>query len=393
MSNAHPAPHLASLGWPGPDPASSALLATPGLELTYNARGALLTAFQEIARLGRRKVLLPAFHCPSAISPALMAGLTPVYYRIRKDLSLDAEDLLAKADRETAAVLLIHFFGIAPDVTALAPLEALGIQRVEDCSHSYVAADTLQLVGSERSDYRIYSFWKLVPSGVGGGLWRRVHGGHPERRAAPITARLRNYKRLLEESIERPGHAILQGFLASADHLRSAFSRAPASARPEALAPPELESGETYYSMDSNLVGAGMPTHVRRIILAADITAIAKARRANFKRYQASAARLSPMQPLAHCMPAALCPWVYPVLLEDRFQWDHRLRDAGVALHTFGIYLHSSLFSLGDSRVIQDARQLAERMLCLSIHQDLSEAAIDRSCKVIEDMLNPAHQP
>ena len=384
MSNAYPVASLASLGLPRADKASAALLATPGLELTYNARGALLAAFSEIARQGRRKVLLPAFHCPSAISPALMAGLVPVYYRIRPDLSLDADDVVAKADRDTAAILLIHFFGFAPDVQALAPLHELGIQRVEDCSHAYVDAASLGLAGSEHSDYRIYSFWKIAPSGVGGGIWRRKPDAHPPRRPAPATARLRNYKRQLEASIHRPGHPVLQALLAGADTLRTALRPAPSAAAAVAQPRPDLEHGETYYPMHASLSCAGMPAPVHRIIAACDIAAIVKTRRANFTRYQRSAHRLRPMQALADQLPAATCPWVYPVLLEDRSRWDQRARDAGVALHTFGIYLHSSLFSTGDRLAIQDARLLAERMLCLSIHQDLSEADIDRNCGLIE---------
>lgn len=391
MSSAHPVASLANLALPSANTASAALLSTPGLELTYNARGALLAAFTEIARLGRRKVLLPAFHCPSAITPALMAGLSPVYYRIRPDLGIDADDVLSKADRNTAAILLIHFFGFAPAVQALAPLADLGIQRVEDCSHSYVAADTLRLAGSEHSEYRIYSFWKIVPSGVGGGIWRRSPADHPKRRPAPATLRLRNYKRLLEESIHRSGNPLLKTLLQGADGLRTALRPAPSSA--EAAPEPELEHGETHYPVHANLAGADMPASVRRIIAAADLAAIVQARRANFKRYQLSAFRLRPMQLLATQLPDATCPWVYPVLLNDRSRWDQRMRDAGVALHTFGIYLHSSLFADRDPKVIQDARFLAERMLCLSIHQDLSEADIERHGHLIEATLSSATLP
>lgn len=393
MSNAHPVVSLASLGLPRADMASAALLATPGLELTYNARGALLAAFDEIARAGRRKVLLPAFHCPSAISPALMAGLLPVYYRIRPDLSIDTDDVLAKADRDTAAILLIHYFGFAPAVQALAPLVELGVKTVEDCSHSYVAADSMQLAGRDESDYRVYSFWKIAPSGVGGGLWRRQPGACPPRRPAPAMARLRNYKRLLEESTQRTGNPVLQALLSGADKLRasllSAASAGPAAPQPE----PAIERGESHYPVSVRLARADMPAHVRRIITAADLAAIVGARRANFARYQRSARHLQPLQALADALPAATCPWVYPVLLEDRSRWDHRLRDAGVALHTFGIYLHSSLFAAGDRQAIEDARFLAARMLCLSIHQDLSETDIDQNCRVIEATLKTARPP
>lgn len=382
MSNAHPITPLASLGLPRQNELSTALLATAGLELSFNARGALLAAFTEIARQGRRKVLLPAFHCPSAISPALMAGLQPVYYRIRRDLGIDIDDVLAKADTDTAAILVIHFFGFAPPLAALAPLDAKGIRLVEDCSHSYVAADTLELAGSPQSDYRIYSFWKITPSGVGGGIWRRDHApAEPPRRQARASARLRNYKRQLEESIHHSGNSVLQALLQAADAARNSLKAADAAAP---AVEPDLEHGENYYPVQQGLAQAAMPAHVRRILGAADIASITRARRENFRAYLRSARRLSPMQGLAPALPASTCPWVYPVLLENRAQWDHRMRDAGVALHTFGIYLHSSLFQGQDRNAIGDARFLAERMLCLSIHQDLSVADIEANCNLIE---------
>jgi perosamine synthetase len=82
-------------------------------------------------------------------------------------------------------------------------------------------------------------------------------------------------------------------------------------------------------------------------------------------------------------LPTRACPWVYPVLLEDRSRIDHTLRAAGVQLHTFGIYLHSALFERTDARTVADAVFLAERVLCLAIHQDLDSADIEQAVRTI----------
>ena len=89
------------------------------------------------------------------------------------------------------------------------------------------------------------------------------------------------------------------------------------------------------------------------------------------------------MQPLIRHLPARSSPWVYPVLLERRSAIDHRLRSAGVQLHTFGIYLHSALFRSTDEATVEDAVFLAERVLCLAIHQDLDVTDIDRAVATI----------
>lgn len=389
---AHPLPRLGDLLRPSPQPASAALLGTPGLELTFNARGALLQAFGEIAATTpRRQVLLPGFHCPSAVTPALMAGFEPVYYRIRADLSVDWDDVVAKTGDATAALLLIHFFGDPPRTDGLAALRARSVRIVEDCSHSFYTTDPLRLAGSTESDYRIYSFWKIVASGVGGGLWRHptlavpTHARTPARRSAS----LRNVKRLVEEAVTTGDHPWLAGVLHTVDGVRRRMrggnnsQQAIAASLPSAAAP-SLEHGESYYPVDRGLAAAAMPAHVRRMLAAADLSGIAARRRKNAMVYRSAMPQLGPLLALPAAAQPHGCPWVFPVLLEQRDRRDRGLRAAGVALHTFGIYLHSSLFSAGDAHTVAAARFLAERLLCLSVHQDLGTADIEAACGVIQ---------
>ena len=195
----NPAAKLSGILLPSRLADSKRLLSTNGLELTYNGRGALLRACMEIASRGKLKILLPAYHCPSGITPAIYAGLHPVFYRIRRDLSVDLDDLYAKVDTDTGAILVIHFFGIATDMRPLQCLRERGISLIEDWSHSFLHCSPLRLAGGQ-GDYCVYSFWKLAPSMIGGGLWRR----HVEEecdlpmRAVPLRERLVHLKRMLE---------------------------------------------------------------------------------------------------------------------------------------------------------------------------------------------------
>lgn len=164
LTSPHPAASLRSLLLPAPGRLEVRdLLKSAQLELTYNGRGALFTAYLEIASTSsRRTVLLPSFHCPSAITPALMAGLKPIYYRIRPDLSVDEEHLWSKVTDDVAAVLIIDFFGTSTKLTSRRALQDRGIALVEDCSHSFYRSDdgSLRLAGHADSDYCVYSFGK-----------------------------------------------------------------------------------------------------------------------------------------------------------------------------------------------------------------------------------------
>lgn len=390
LSQAHPSPRLRSLICPPVNPQTQELLATQGLELTYNARGALLTAFEEIYSSDHaadaRQILVPAFHCPSAITPALMAGLEPVFYRIRPDLSIDWEDVHAKATPTVTAILVIHFFGAAPDLAPLASLRRRGMRVIEDCSHAFVSVNPMVLAGAADSDYRIFSFWKLTPSGVGGGLLRAEgnEGYRAKRPQAPLKDRLRNFKSLFEEGVEQSS---ILGLRTCVNAIESARKVLKPRQLQTASRPPRLESGEAYYPVDLTLARASMPAHVRRAIEACDLAHIAQRRRDNFMHYKGHLERLAPMTPLIPDLDEHTCPWVYPVRLPHRDALDRQLRDAGMALHTFGIYLHSKLFELADPQAVADAKSLAQSTLCLSIHQDISLQQIDQGCLAAERIL------
>lgn len=385
MLKPHPTAPLKSLLFPRPQAATIRLLQTPGLELTFNARGALLAAFSEIAAKGGRKVLVPAFHCPSAISPVLLAGLEPVFYRIKRDLTIDYMDLLSMVDPSVSAVLVIHFMGLIPNLAPLATLQRTGVVIVEDCSHSFFEINPIRLTGHPGSDYRIYSFWKILPCGVGGGLLRSVSvlraGAHPARGQAPLKQRLRNYKHLMEASIEHSGFSAM---LAPMRLLESIRNRLRKPRRLPDIDRAAILRGEDYYPVEPELMHSTIPAYVIKIMENSDLEAVARQRRLNYARFSAQAGLLGAMQPLAPPLSAHSCPWVFPVLLKGRDGIDRKLKTAGVQLHTFGLYLHSALFDKGDARTVADAQFLAEHVLCLSVHQDLTEDNIDQAVHTIQ---------
>lgn len=393
LTSPHPAASLRSLLLPAPGRLEVRdLLKSAQLELTYNGRGALFTAYLEIASTSsRRTVLLPSFHCPSAITPALMAGLKPIYYRIRPDLSVDEEHLWSKVTDDVAAVLIIDFFGTSTKLTSRRALQDRGIALVEDCSHSFYRSDdgSLRLAGHADSDYCVYSFWKIVPSGVGGALLRRqTRAGQPRRPMAPWSARMRAFKAEFEHAIEWSDRPLLKKVYSRAETMRLRLR--PGRSRSISPETPTLEAGEGFYPVDEVLALSAIPRYALRIVESSDLADIAARRRANFLAFARCRQMMRPMRPLVASLAEDACPWVYPVLLEDRCNWDYKLRARGVALHTFGIYLHSTLFAqTEDQAMLADARYLARRILCLSIHQDLRPTDIARTTGIVASTLSP----
>jgi perosamine synthetase len=361
--------------------ASCQLLNTPGLALTYNGRGALLQICKELSGLGKQKILMPAYHCPSGITPAIQSGLLPVFYRIKRDLNIDYEDVFRQVDANTAAILVIHYFGIPSDLRPLEKLRERGIRIIEDWSHSFLKGTPPTLSGGG-SDYRIYSFWKLVPSWVGGGLWRAPDRGVPPSLSVlPLRDRVVLFKRMLENSVESGNHHLAKKFFAWMDVVRGKGHRVRVQQPMEEETVPRL--GESYYPLDLSLAKSQMPGLSQRVLEACDLGEVVKKRRANFNLYGSLLMNSDQLTVIYPSVPGDACPWVFPVLLKQRDAVDYLWRASGVALHTFGIYLHSALMKNTDIATLEDAEYLSQHLLCLAIHQDLTREHIEKSSRII----------
>lgn len=385
----HPVAALGQMLYAKPRLQTRALLGRDDLELSYNARGALYAVGQELAAQGRCEVLVPAFHCPSGVTPLIRAGLTPIFYRIRRDLSIDFEDLLSKVGPQTAAVLVIHFFGFASDLAALQALRRQGVAVIEDWSHSFLQGEPAQLPAWQ-GDYQIFSFWKLVPSVVGGGLRRRQAAAAPRpvRPGVPLHESAVRLKGMLESVLEhsphRRTHAVVQRLEDWRIRLRQALRPPAPAAGSNATADAAAVRGEDRYPFELRLAQAAMPATARRVLEATDMAHVASRRRENYRNYaRLLGSAASPVRPLFPTLPDDTCPWVFPVLMDGRDEIDHRWRANGVALHTFGIYLHSALDLSNDKLMVMDAKYLAQHVLCLAIHQDIDASDIARSVGII----------
>ena len=394
ISQSHPVATFHDILVPRPRSSSREFLNARGLQLTYNGRGALLLACKGIASHGKRDILMPAYHCPSGITPAIHAGLRPVFYRIKRDLSIDFDDLNAKVTSGTAAVLVIHYFGMAADIQPLHALGQRGIEIIEDWSHSFLRGLSPRLPGS-LGDYCVYSFWKLIPCEVGGALWRRHESAAFSRPQAPapgLRERAVRVKKMLEEALAYSNYPRVKKIVTTLETLRLAW-------RGSFVPVPELVTqapvrGEDHYPFDPSLVNCRLPGLSRRILESSNFSQVVARRRENFLRYSQLLRSSDQMQVLYPQLPPETCPWVFPVLLNQRDDIDHVWRAAGVGLHTFGIALHSALFEKTDAATVADAQFLSTHVLCLAIHQDLTPLQIERSASIIHrnGAGTPAHR-
>jgi perosamine synthetase len=349
---------LASLGYPD------------SLFLTYNARGALYQLLQALPSDRGNTILLPAFHCTALVEPVAHSRFRIVFYRIKPDLTIDFDDLRTKAASDVAAVVVIHFFGFPVDLRELLALrQKLGFLLIEDCAHSFLTLDDGRPIG-HRGDFSIYSFYKTVPSLFGGGLRVNLKSLPFNPSQSTIFAKETAViaKRLFEQVIENSEDGLVKKTYRYLETRRLARKQSTASVAQSSAS----SFADDPYLFRADLAQARIPRLCKRVLLSSDWAAAMAARRRNYAALSNTLRHTPIFRSLYPDLPGAVCPWTYPVLLEDRPRYEHQLRARGVPLFTFGEVLHPFL-AKADLRSRTDAEALSSRLMMLPVHQNLTE--------------------
>lgn len=129
-----------------------------------SGRSALKAVIRDI---GDGYVLMPEYICESVIR--CFSADQIMFYRLNENLQIDADDLLNKINRRSAAVYLMHYFGSLQPESILSLLqtekEKYGFTIIEDTTHSIFTKK--RTVG----DYCIASLRKWFPLPNGGVLY------------------------------------------------------------------------------------------------------------------------------------------------------------------------------------------------------------------------------
>jgi len=383
ITSAHPTFRFGDL-WRRSAPAARALLRAPGLYKTYNGRGALYQVFRAIRKQRSGVVLVPAFHCPTVIDPVLEAGFEVAFYGVRSNLTIDEADLLAQAHGDVAAVIAIHYLGFPTNLNApLALRRERGCLVVEDCAHSFLRATPVALSG-EGGDAAVYSFYKLVPTYAGGAFQIRSSAvsWNGTLRPVPVGHATVIAKRLLEQAIGNSGNAALRAVFECVEGARVGWKRRREAYGASGATGTEGPAEHDPYYFDMNLAARAMPWLARSILCSSDPAAIVAARRRNYAAWSTGLIETPRLRKLWPILPTEVCPWAYPVVLDNRGAHDHVLRKRGVPLFTFGERLHP-LFRERAAGAFPQAEMLSRNLLLLAVHQDLNVDRIEQTCTVV----------
>jgi dTDP-4-amino-4,6-dideoxygalactose transaminase len=103
------------------------------------ALAAAITAAIRLKAVDKPEVILPAYGCPDLISAAVFAGAKPVLVDIEADRPwMDLEQLSAKINAQTVAIIAVNLFGIPERFEQLRPLsEQARALLIEDSAQTF----------------------------------------------------------------------------------------------------------------------------------------------------------------------------------------------------------------------------------------------------------------
>ncbi len=135
----------------------------PNRVITTSGRAALYQALLQLCLPAGATVLVPTYHCPTMVAPALLAGLKVEFYPLGDDglpfLSAIGESTLARA----RAIIVAHYFGLPQSLSAVRTwCDQHRIALIEDCAHCLFGYAGEQAVGSW-GDFATASFSKFLP--------------------------------------------------------------------------------------------------------------------------------------------------------------------------------------------------------------------------------------
>lgn len=146
----------------------SKYLGLEGGVVTYSGAAAIYLALETLDIKKNDEVILPSYVCRSVMDAVIWAGGTPVLCDIGADWNVNIDTIKPHLSKKTKAIIVVHTFGIAADVS---PMCDLDIPIIEDICQAFGAKRNGQYVGTF-GDFAICSFGatKLITTGGGGML-------------------------------------------------------------------------------------------------------------------------------------------------------------------------------------------------------------------------------
>jgi dTDP-4-amino-4,6-dideoxygalactose transaminase len=332
----------------------------------YRARNAIYHLFRALLETNPGlSVLAPDYNSGNEILAMRSAGAVIHYCPVRRDMTLDPEEVERYCQRHSPDLLyVIHYAGWPQDMPALVDIcRRRGMLLVEDCALSLLSDGHGQPLGSF-GDWSVFCLYKTLPLPNGALLVQN-------------RARLESLERL---TLRDPGSASVLGRTAEllVQRIRGRANGVGAALQvvkrgmgraAGALDVRRANVGDIGFNLDD--VNLAMSRMSERLLARMDFADIRRRRAENYERLSRS---LAPeVIQVFPRVPDGVCPLFFPIIVPDKQQAAEALRARGVDALEFW----NDSCEPGGHEMGPDARFLRAHVLELPIHQDLTDRHID----------------
>jgi len=368
----------------GPGPRIASVLDAPARRFVTSGRVAIAHALRLMKIGPGDSVLVPAYHCASMIEPVVWSGATPVFYQVNGDTSINLDDVAAKLDGTTKAILAANYFGFPQDLPAIRSFcDAHGLMMLEDCAHCFLGEYDGVPVGSY-GDYAIASSMKFFPIYEGGCLVSAHHSlDAVELHSAGIGFEAKAALNSLEASFAYHRLSLVKALLwlpiTLKDVLWGQIKARKGQVGPS-FSPGSSDGG---FSFDPAWLDKRSSRFSRLMLSLISHRQMGRRRRQHYLKLEAALAGLPGCRPLFAALPDGVFPWVFPLQTDNPQAIFTTLKNQGVPIIRFGEYLWPGV----DASVCPASVDMSRRVMSFSCHQELRAAELDWMIGKIKDAM------
>ncbi|MES2316900.1 MAG: DegT/DnrJ/EryC1/StrS family aminotransferase [Pseudomonadota bacterium] len=327
-----------------------------------SGRIAIALALREMHVGTGDSVLVPAYHSVSMVPPVLACGARPVFYKVGAEAMADLADIAARLDPTVKAIMVTSYFGFPQAWDTLrAFCDSHGLKLLEDCAHCFFGEYAGQPAGSW-GDYAIASSMKFFPIYEGGCLVSARHAiATPQPLAAGAGFEGKAALNALENSFAYGRLPWVKAALWLPMQLKAALWRLRKRDDAPALAP---SSSDSSFEFDPRWLDKRSSLFSRLVMKHASHARIVALRRAHYRHLELALAGLPGCRPLFASLPDGVCPWMFPLLVDQPEALFERLRMQGVPMTRFA----ETLWPGVDPAMCAN---LPQRVIAFPVHQEL----------------------
>jgi dTDP-4-amino-4,6-dideoxygalactose transaminase/glycosyltransferase involved in cell wall biosynthesis len=384
-------PRLPVFGWAayrgGQRSDTPCLLDSPGLLFTTSGRAAIALALKALGVGSGDRVLVPTYHCPTMVAPAVHVGARPVFYPLRSS-GADLAFLTALDLTHVRALIATHYFGLPQPMSELRSFcDRHGIALIEDCAHALFGVSDGRRIGTW-GDFAIASLTKFFSVPEGGCLIVNRPGlAIPRLARRSAKDQIKSLIDVLELGVRyrrMPGLNDALGFL-------FALRRRPRAGGALGLEPVDVdleEGDEAVDEFDSEHAHARLAYPARLVVRSVSWSRIVRRRREHYRLLAERFAGIRGARVPWPSLPDSAVPYVFPLWVDEPDGAYYAFKATGVPVFRWDRLWAGTPFLPGD-----EGYSWSRHILQFPCHQELSTADLDWLVGKIRDVLGGKRAP